>query len=133
MELELGALKQISITCRDLRTSVAWYESTLGLKFIAEFSPPGIAFFQLGGTRLMLGADSESASHNAVLYFEVSDVEAAQKALEARGVRFSGKPHRIHRDDTGIFGPAGSEEWMTFFQDPDGNTLALAELRLPTS
>jgi catechol 2,3-dioxygenase-like lactoylglutathione lyase family enzyme len=131
MELKLGPLRQIGITCRDLRASIAWYKDTLGLKFIAEFSPPGIAFFQLGSTRLMLGADSEHSSSNSVLYFEVTDVNAAQQALEARGVVFSGPPHRIHRDDTGTFGPVGAEEWMTFCKDPDGNTLALAELRLP--
>ena len=32
----------------------------------------------------------------------------------------SAQPHVIHRDDA-----AGTEEWMAFFEDPDGNTLAL--------
>ena len=31
-----------------------------------------------------------------------------------------GQPHVIHRDEA-----AGTEEWMTFFEDPDGNTMAL--------
>ena len=31
----------------------------------------------------------------------------------------TGAPHRIHTHDD------GTEEWMTFFEDPDGNTLAL--------
>ena len=26
----------------------------------------------------------------------------------------------------GVFGPPGTEEWMAFFRDPDGNALALA-------
>jgi catechol 2,3-dioxygenase-like lactoylglutathione lyase family enzyme len=129
MEPKLGPLRQIGISCRDLRASVKWYREALGLEFIAEFTPPGIAFFRLGSTRLMLTTAS-NAARNSVLYFEVGDVEARQRELEARGVKFSGPPHRIHRDDTGTFGPVGGEEWMTFFEDPDGNTLALAELRL---
>ena len=32
----------------------------------------------------------------------------------------------IHRDDDGVFGPPGTEEWMALFRDPDGNALALA-------
>jgi catechol 2,3-dioxygenase-like lactoylglutathione lyase family enzyme len=130
MEPKLGPLRQVACSCRDLRTSIGWYRDALGLQLIAEFSPPGIAFFRLGGTRLMLDA-APDAGRNSVLYFEVDDVVAAQRALEARGVKFKGQPQRIHRDDTGTFGPAGNEEWMTFFQDPDGNLLALAEQRLP--
>jgi catechol 2,3-dioxygenase-like lactoylglutathione lyase family enzyme len=130
MEPKLGPLRQICISCRDLRASIAWYRDTLGLEFIAEFSPPGIAFFRLGSTRLMLEAETQNPSPNSVLYFEVADVNAAQQALEARGVQFNGQPHRIHRDDAGTFGPVGGEEWMTFFEDLDGNTLALAELRV---
>jgi hypothetical protein len=41
-------------------------------------------------------------------------------------VAFDSEPLRIHRDESGTFGPAGSEEWMAFFRDPDGNVLAIA-------
>jgi hypothetical protein len=34
-------------------------------------------------------------------------------------------PHLIHHDVDGTFGTAGQEEWMTFFLDPDGHSLAL--------
>lgn len=36
------------------------------------------------------------------------------------GVTFSGAPHVIYTDDA-----TGTEEWMTFFEDGEGNTLAL--------
>jgi len=32
----------------------------------------------------------------------------------------------IFRDDSGMFGTAGEEEWMAFFSDPSDNILALA-------
>ena len=49
--------------------------------------------------------------------FEIS--AAAHDALRAGGVAFAGASHRIHTHDD------GSEEWMAFFEDPEGNTLAL--------
>jgi methylmalonyl-CoA/ethylmalonyl-CoA epimerase len=133
MELQLGPLRQVALSCSDLRKFIEYYRDTLGLELIAEFTPPGLAFFRLGTSRLMIEQDATRPGSHAVLYFEVADVAAAQARLEARGVQFSSQPHRIHRDDTGTFGPAGAEEWMTFFKDPDGNILALAESRLPSA
>jgi predicted enzyme related to lactoylglutathione lyase len=62
-----------------------------------------------------------------VLYLAVDDIDAAYNTLRARGVEFLGAPHLIHRDDVGQFGGAGEEEWMAFFEDSEGNTLALVE------
>jgi hypothetical protein len=67
----------------------------------------------------------------AVLYFDVPNIDAVFSALQARGVEFDSAPHLIHRDETGTFGPAGEEEWMAFFKDPDGNILALASRVAP--
>ena len=41
-------------------------------------------------------------------------------------VTFIDEPHMIFSDDSGTFGEAKEEEWMTFFSDPSKNTLALA-------
>ena len=48
-----------------------------------------------------------------------------QDTLTARGVRFTGAPHLIHTHDD------GTEEWMTFFDDGEGNTLALMTATAP--
>jgi methylmalonyl-CoA/ethylmalonyl-CoA epimerase len=56
---------------------------------------------------------------HSVLYFSVSDIHTATASLRARGVPFRGEPHLIHRHDD------GTGEWMSFFADPEGNTLAL--------
>ena len=63
---------------------------------------------------------------SSVLYFQVRDIHRAHETLLDRGVTFSSDPQLIHRDDPGIFGEPGAEEWMAFLSDPDGNTLALA-------
>ena len=122
MSLSLGPIHQIAVHSSDLDRSVAFYRDTLGAQFIARFDPPGLAFFRFGDTRILL----EKAGPPATLYFRVDDIRKAYQELRERGVRFDGEPHLIHRDDDGQFGPAGMEEWMAFFRDPDGNVLALA-------
>ena len=54
----LGRLHQIALKATDLEASVAFYRDVLGLPLIARFDPPGLAFFDLDGTRLMLSANS---------------------------------------------------------------------------
>jgi catechol 2,3-dioxygenase-like lactoylglutathione lyase family enzyme len=80
--------------------------------------------------RLLLDQAESPKPGGATLYFRVDDIHGAYKALRERGVVFDSEPHLIHRDESGTFGPAGSEEWMAFFRDPDGNVLAIAA-RLP--
>ena len=118
-------LHQVSQRATDLDRAISFYQDVLGLTFIARFDPPGLAFFELGNTRLLL----ESGAPSSVLYLAIDDIDAGYETLLARGVDFTGPPHLVHRDDAGQFGRAGDEEWMAFFNDPDGNTLALLERR----
>jgi catechol 2,3-dioxygenase-like lactoylglutathione lyase family enzyme len=118
-------IHQIALLAEDLETSVEFYRDRLGLQFIAKFDPPGLAFFDVGGVRLML----EKNAPKGTVYLRVKDIHAAYKELTAKGVEFIDEPHLIHRDAEGLFGPAGEEEWMAFFYDPSGNLLALASRR----
>ena len=121
----IGPLHQVAQKAGDLGRSIEFYRDVLGLELIASFEPPGLAFFRLGDTRLML----EGSAPSATLYLRVDDIEATFDELRGRGVAFEDEPHVIFRDDEGRFGAAGQEEWMTFFRDPDGNLLALASRR----
>jgi methylmalonyl-CoA/ethylmalonyl-CoA epimerase len=118
---------QIAQRVEDLDRATAFYRDVLGCSFVARFDPPGLSFFDLDGTRLLL----EAGASSALLYLRVADIDAARSRLVAQGVSFIDEPHRIHRDDAGQFGPAGNEEWMTFFHDSEGNLLALVEPRTP--
>jgi methylmalonyl-CoA/ethylmalonyl-CoA epimerase len=91
----------------------------LGLPHLYTFGD--LAFFQCGDTRLFLSAGTEASQsrNHSVIYFEVPEIGAAFDALTAKGVSFLGAPHMIHRH------PDGTEEWMAFFEDGLGNTLAL--------
>ncbi len=128
MVTALGRLHQIAQRADDLDRAVVFYRDTLGLALIARFDPPGLAFFDLGNTRLLL----EQGAPTAILYLEVDDIDASTRSLRAAGVDFVEEPHLIHRDDVGTFGPAGAEEWMTFFRDSEANLLALVERRAPS-
>src|SRR5262249_34962163 len=109
----------------DLSASITFYHDILGLRLIARFDPPGLAFFDLAGTRIMLSANASEGT----VYFAVADIDAKVKELQAQGIAFEQLPTMVHRDDTGTFGRKGAEEWMAFFRDPSGNRLALAERR----
>ena len=117
--LTLGPIGQISRQVRDIGAAVTWYRDVLGLTHLFTFG--NLAFFDCHGVRLFLTADSEPgiAAGDSVLYFRVGDIEAVHRQLEARGVVFRGAPHMTHRHESGV------EEWMAFFEDPDGKLLAL--------
>jgi methylmalonyl-CoA/ethylmalonyl-CoA epimerase len=118
-------LIQIAQRAEDLSRASAFYESLLGVAPAAEFDPPGLLFFDLGGVRLLL----ERGAPTAVHYFQVTDLGPRLEALRAEGVTVETEQHCIfvHRDDT--LGPAGYEEWQAFIRDSEGNLVGLVELR----
>lgn len=119
--MKLDRIHQIAIFARDLDESIAFYRDTLGATYLAKFDPPGLVFFDFGGTRILL----EKTGPKASVYFRVADIEAAYQELVAKGIKFIAEPQMIFRDDNGVFGSAGEEEWMAFFSDPSDNILAL--------
>jgi methylmalonyl-CoA/ethylmalonyl-CoA epimerase len=127
--LRLTQLGQVAQPVTDLARAIEFYRDVLGATHQATFDPPGLAFFDFSGVRLMLDAIAEAQGHGAPLYFRVPDIEAACAALEARGVPLESAPHMIQRDDAGVFGKPGMETWMAFFKDPAGNLLAFMEER----
>jgi methylmalonyl-CoA/ethylmalonyl-CoA epimerase len=109
---------QIHNTARDLDRAATYYRDVLGMKFL--FQVPNMAFFDCGGIRLMLGVpESGEFDHPAsILYYDVTDIQAAHSELRKRGVQFKSEPHKV--------ADLGSKElWIGFFEDSEGNTLAV--------
>lgn len=113
----LGAIGQIARSVSDIAASEKWYREALGLPHLYTFGT--LAFFDCGGTRLMLAQEKTGAAKESVLYLRVADIAAAHEALGKRGVKFTHAPHMIHRHAD------GTEEWMAFFVDPDGRPLGI--------
>ena len=88
---------------------------------------------QLVRTVEVLHADlAVTAPRRAVLEYlhrhgpsTVPDIARAHEELQSRGVKFTHAPHMIHRHSD------GTEEWMAFFEDPDGRPLAIMAQQSP--
>jgi DNA-binding CsgD family transcriptional regulator/catechol 2,3-dioxygenase-like lactoylglutathione lyase family enzyme len=118
----LATISQLSRRVENLTRACSFFKDTLGLTELYAF--PGLAFFDLGGTRLML-RETQQKSDADILYFRVPDIGAAHQTLQSRGLAFTGAPHMIHKH------PDGTEEWMAFFKDDEGRDLALHALSRP--
>lgn len=124
--MKLRHLHQLALSCgEDIDATVSFYRDVLDFSVLGRFDPPGIAFIDAGGTRLLLSPDAPAAR----LYFEVDHLAEASTTLETRGLSFKSEPVMVHRDDAGQFGDIGTEEWMRFFDDPAGNLVAIVERR----
>jgi DNA-binding CsgD family transcriptional regulator/catechol 2,3-dioxygenase-like lactoylglutathione lyase family enzyme len=111
----LGPIGQIARTVADVAASETWYRDVLGLPHLFTFGE--LAFFDCGGTRLYL--QQGEVRPESCLYFRATDIHDAHRDLSAKGVEFTSAPHMVHRHAD------GTEEWMAFFNDAEGRTLAL--------
>jgi methylmalonyl-CoA/ethylmalonyl-CoA epimerase len=112
---------QVAQHADDLDRAAAFYENLLGGPPAARFDAPGLLFFNVGRSRLLL----EKAAASALIYLQVDDVRTTVDSLRAREVEIIDPPHVIftHTDDT--LGPAGTDEWMAFIRDSEGNVVGL--------
>ena len=117
----MSRIVQIAQHADDLDRASAFYEQLLGHPAAAKYDPPGLLFFTLDGTRLLL----EQSAPSAVIYLGVDDVRTRVEQLRALGVTIENEPHVIfsHEDDT--LGPAGTDEWMAFIRDSEANLVGL--------
>jgi methylmalonyl-CoA/ethylmalonyl-CoA epimerase len=110
---------QIAVNAHDVERAAAFYQDVLGLKLLFK-APPGLAFFDCGGVRLMLSPPSkpELDHPSSILYFNVPDIQSAYAKMKESGARFEDEPHLIAKMPT-------HDLWMTIFRDSEDNLLAL--------
>ena len=118
-------LVQVAQRAEDLARAGAFYEDLLGTPPVATYDPPGLMFFDLEGTRLLLDRNAPSA----LVYLHVHDVDATVTRLRDAGVHVETEPHIIFGHDDDTLGPAGTDEWMAFVKDSEGNLVGLVEQR----
>ncbi|MGR0159920.1 VOC family protein [Paenarthrobacter nitroguajacolicus] len=112
---------QVAQHAEDLQRAADFYSALLDAEPTASFDPPGLLFFDVDGVRLLL----EKGAPSALTYFEVADIQGAVEALRRRGVPIIADPHMVYAHEDSTLGPAGSEEWMAFIEDSEGNTVGL--------
>ncbi len=104
-------LGQVALSVRDLPEAIAFHRDVLGLPFL--FQVPNLAFFDLGGSRLMLSAEeAEGDSQPFLLYFLVDDLQAAWNEALVKGAKAHKEPHLVAK-------MPDHELWMAFLRDPD--------------
>lgn len=118
-EFGLNQIGQIAIPVSDLDKAVDFYRDVLGIRFLFQ-APPGLAFFDCGGVRLLLDvpAKQQKDQYASIIYYKVDDLPSAYETLLARGVVFEQGPEFVAQ-------MPDHELWMAFLKDPDGNMLGL--------
>jgi catechol 2,3-dioxygenase-like lactoylglutathione lyase family enzyme len=120
MSFGLNRIGQIALAVRDVDVSETFYKDKLGLRHLYRFGD--LAFFDCGGVRLFIEKANEDSAigSGSPIYFACPDIAVAVHELEKRNVVFTAEPHLIAKMDD-------HDLWMAFFEDPDGNTLALMQ------
>lgn len=118
MAVALGRLGQVALPILDVDRAEVFYGTALGLRRLFRYG--ALTFFDCAGVRLLLEKVHDPAHFAAkgVYYFAVADIALARRELESRGVVFKDELHLIAR-------MPDHDLWMTFFDDPDSNGLAL--------
>ncbi len=126
IEPEITNVGQIAIAVSDIHQAMTFYRDGLGLTLLFEV-PPSMAFFDCGGTRLMLTTlQGEAKDHRtSVIYYKVAELAKATEALKARGLKFEREPELAAKMED-------HELWIGFLRDPDENLIGImAEVKLP--
>ena len=120
-------LTQVAQRATDLDRAADFYSMLLGTPPTGRFDPPGLLFFDLDGTRLLL----EGGTNSAALYLQVASARERIEQLRAAGVTIEAEPHVIftHADDS--LGPAGTAEWQGFIRDSEDNLVGLVSHEPP--
>ena len=115
----LSAIGQIAINAHDINRAMDFYRDKLGMKFLFT-APPGLAFFDCDGIRLMLSlpAKPEFDHPSSIIYFNVDDIQQAYETLSERGVEFEEKPAFVANMGT-------YDLWIGAFRDSEDNLLAM--------
>ncbi|WP_247040585.1 VOC family protein [Arthrobacter rhizosphaerae] len=114
-------LLQVAQKANDLNRAASFYSELLGTQPTGLFDPPGLLFFDLEGVRLLLDRGAPSS----LIYLAVQDVRADIERLRDRGVEVVSEPRVIFSHADAQLGPAGTQEWMAFIRDSEGNTVGL--------
>jgi catechol 2,3-dioxygenase-like lactoylglutathione lyase family enzyme len=107
----------ITVGTRDFDAAAEFYGNVLGLAMSKRWGKMPAGEFETGTLTIAVMQSKafglEFRANNHPIEFRVDDVAAARAELEARGVNFKGEII-----DSGVC-------HQTFFEDPDGNVLAL--------
>jgi catechol 2,3-dioxygenase-like lactoylglutathione lyase family enzyme len=121
----IGATMVVAtVPVTDLERARAFYGEALGLTLLSE-TPASIRFRCGEISELSTFKRPPVVTEHTLAHFEVTDVEAAVRELEAKGVEFIDYTEGPLKTTGHIaqLGPARG----AWFKDPDGNTLGIRQ------
>ena len=113
-----------TVPVTDLERAKVFYGETLGLEVLWE-NPASVRFRCGESSELSIFKRPPTTTEHTLAHFEVTDIEAVVRDLEAKGVAFldySEGPLKT----TGHVAPIGPARGA-WFRDPDGNTLGVRQ------
>ena len=120
--LSEARIGQIAIVCEDVARARTFYRDVLGLRHLFDAGPT-LSFFECGGVRLMLTTPEGSSERmSSMLYYFVTDIDAACRDLASKGVASLEAPHMIAK-------MPDHDLWLAAFKDSEGNSLGIMEER----
>ncbi len=124
----VNKLMMLAIYVSDMPRAKAFYEDKLGLKVATDYRQDDDHWWVSvvlpeGGVSLTLTTFHGNARPgDMTLWFATSDLGAAHKALEDKGVKVSAIGDDLH-------GPGSGVKWFNF-KDPDGNLIHLEQAKM---
>ena len=113
------------VATRDAARAREFYGGKLGLK-LTEDTPYALVF-DANGTSLRVTTVPElKLAAYTVLGWEVPDIDAAVRTLEAAGIEMKRYPG-MAQDDHGVWTAPGGGARVAWFEDPDQNILSVSQ------
>lgn len=106
---------QLAVSVSNLDRALAFYRDVVGLKLLFT-APPGLAFLDCAGTRIMLAtpeAGGDTPAH-PIIYFRVPSVRDTAANLVAGGIALKEEAHVVAK-------LPHADLWLAAILDPDGH------------
>jgi catechol 2,3-dioxygenase-like lactoylglutathione lyase family enzyme len=121
-----SASARATIAVTDVEQAKNFYGGTLGLRALDERTD-GVRYASGDGWFLVYPSQFAGTNQSTAMTFEVDDLEATMRDLRDRGVTFEEYDLPGLKTVNGIV--ESESERGAWFKDPDGNIVALGELR----
>ena len=113
------------IPTKDAARARAFYEDTLGLRFVQDDNFALV--MESNGTTIRIARIGDFTPYPfTVLGWAVEDIDAAVATLTAKGVEFN-RYSFLEQSPNGVWTAPGNAAKVAWFPDPDGNTLSLSQ------
>jgi catechol 2,3-dioxygenase-like lactoylglutathione lyase family enzyme len=121
----LGSIDLVAfIPTKDRQKARAFYERTLGLRFVKDDG--FAAVMDANGIMVRIAeVPNFSPAQFTILGWQVTDIEKIVSGLQAKGIHFE-RFGFFEQDALGIWNAPGGDK-VAWFKDPDGNMLSISQ------